>query len=310
MISVFLDPHPEEILYSAVARNTSSLNYLDLRSVGVTYFSDPHTIATVVLPCRLEYPEWEKVVRQTAEEIRESSNFPVKVTRKLLLAQLGQPVLFNRSNVAFDSLPLTSCALDEAVETSTAFIWRKLRWTVRSYLIEQAVPSYNDFLKRVHINSTTSNRPTIKQLAKIAYSSLRAGTVLGEQIPEKCLEHQEEVVAVPEIRAAITSRSLASAFFNKQMILPNEEACQGRLTYDPFSILLLTVAAVVNGAESVYSVAHWGYQNEDLLHWFGFPKGRFPAYDTLQRTYAILDINSFESILKTWLSETFPPVSE
>lgn len=55
MISVFLDPHPEEILYSAVARNTSSLNYLDLRSVGVTYFSDPHTIATVVLPCRLEY---------------------------------------------------------------------------------------------------------------------------------------------------------------------------------------------------------------------------------------------------------------
>lgn len=172
--------------------------------------------------------------------------------------------------------------------------------------IQEQRSLYNDFLKRVHINSTTSNRPTIKQLAKIAYSSLRAGTLLGEQIPEKCLEHQEEVVAGPEIRAAITSRSLASAFFNKQMILPNEEACQGRLTYDPFSILLLTVAAVVNGAESVYSVAHWGYQNEDLLHWFGFPKGRFPAYDTLQRTYAILDINSFESILKTWLSETFP----
>ncbi len=55
MIGVFLDPYPGEILYSAIARNSASLNYPNLRSVGITYFGDPYSIATVALPCRLEY---------------------------------------------------------------------------------------------------------------------------------------------------------------------------------------------------------------------------------------------------------------
>ncbi len=55
MIGVFLDPYPEEILYSTIARNAASLNYPNLRSVGITYFGDPHSIATVMFPCRLEY---------------------------------------------------------------------------------------------------------------------------------------------------------------------------------------------------------------------------------------------------------------
>ncbi len=55
MIGIFLDPYPEEILYSTLARNAAALNYPNLRSVGITYFGDPHTIATVALPCRLEY---------------------------------------------------------------------------------------------------------------------------------------------------------------------------------------------------------------------------------------------------------------
>jgi len=55
MITIFLDPYAEEILYSTIARNAVTLNYPNLRSVGVTYFGDPQTIATVALPCRLEY---------------------------------------------------------------------------------------------------------------------------------------------------------------------------------------------------------------------------------------------------------------
>jgi hypothetical protein len=55
MIGIFLDPYPEEILYSTLARNAAALNYPNLRSVGVTYLGDPHAIATVALPCRLEY---------------------------------------------------------------------------------------------------------------------------------------------------------------------------------------------------------------------------------------------------------------
>ena len=55
MIGIFLDPYPEEIIYSTIARNAVALNYPNLRSVGVTYFGDPHVIATVALPCRIEY---------------------------------------------------------------------------------------------------------------------------------------------------------------------------------------------------------------------------------------------------------------
>lgn len=55
MIGFFLDPHPEEILYSAIARNAAAMHYPNLRSVGETYFGEPQAIATVALPCRLEY---------------------------------------------------------------------------------------------------------------------------------------------------------------------------------------------------------------------------------------------------------------
>ncbi len=55
MIGIFLDPYPGEIIYSTIARNAAALNYPNLRSVGVTYFGDPQVIATVALPCRMEY---------------------------------------------------------------------------------------------------------------------------------------------------------------------------------------------------------------------------------------------------------------
>lgn len=55
MIGIFLDPYPDEIMYSTIARNAAAMNYPNLRSVGVTYFGDPQIIATVALPCRMEY---------------------------------------------------------------------------------------------------------------------------------------------------------------------------------------------------------------------------------------------------------------
>src|SRR6266568_589533 len=250
--------------------------------------------------------DWANVIRQTAEEIRSSSGFPVRVTRKLLIAKLGHPVLFNRSNVAFDSLPLTLRALDESIETSIAFIWRKLRWSVQSCLDEQVFPSYRAFQRRARIKYKSLPPLNIKQLTQIAYSSLRAGNLLDDQLPEIYLAHSGEEIVGKEGIEAIASGSLASICLGKQLILPDKVARQKRLIYDPLSILLLTVAAVVNGAESVYCVANWGYQNEDLLYWFGFPKGRFPAYDTLQRSYAILDVDSFERIVGAWLHKNFP----
>jgi hypothetical protein len=55
VIGVFLDPHPEEILYSTIARNAAAIHYPNLRLVGETYFGDSQAIATVMLPCKLEY---------------------------------------------------------------------------------------------------------------------------------------------------------------------------------------------------------------------------------------------------------------
>lgn len=55
MIGFFLDPYSEEIMYSVIARNAAALNFPNLRSVGITYFGEAYSIATVALPCRLEY---------------------------------------------------------------------------------------------------------------------------------------------------------------------------------------------------------------------------------------------------------------
>ncbi len=79
-----------------------------------------------------------------------------------------------------------------------------------------------------------------------------------------------------------------------------------RQEYDLVPILLLTTAAVVNGAQNNGAIARWGYQNPELLRWFGLPEDKFPAKSTLRKIYAKVDIDSFESILETWLHETFP----
>ena len=55
MSGVFLDPHPEEILFSTIAPNAAAIHYPNLRSVGVTYFGGQQAIAKVALPWRLQY---------------------------------------------------------------------------------------------------------------------------------------------------------------------------------------------------------------------------------------------------------------
>ena len=70
----------------------------------------------------------------------------------------------------------------------------------------------------------------------------------------------------------------------------------------------MTVAAIVNGAETFYAIENWGYQNQELLRWLGLPERQFPVYSALQKIYAKVDIDSFESVLGTWLREIFPSV--
>jgi Tn7-like transposition protein D len=120
-----------------------------------------------------------RFVKKTAEEIYVSSDFPVRVTRQLLAARIGSISFLKRAKIASGFLPLTTNAFTETVETSTAFIRRKLRWAVQYYLTEQmSLPSYRTFLKRARVTCDASTRPVIKRLIQIAYSNLRNGTLL------------------------------------------------------------------------------------------------------------------------------------
>jgi hypothetical protein len=247
-----------------------------------------------------------KAVRETAKEICARSGFPIRITRQLLIAQIGNSLL-KKSN-AFNILPLTSYALDEAIETFPAFIWRKLQWAVRICLDEQILPSYHAFLGRAHIGETTSTHPIIKQFSQNAYRDLCAGALLSDQMPEGYGEAEKRELSGKENGRPMTYGSLAAACIGKQLMLPNVTARPKRQKYDLVPILLLTTAAIVNGAQNHNAIAAWGYQNPELLRRFGLPEDNFPAHSTLRKIYARVHIECFESILETWLHETFPQI--
>jgi hypothetical protein len=251
--------------------------------------------------------DFAKLVRTTAEEIYTRSDFPIQVTRRLLVAPIGIPALLKKNHVFFNFLPLTEIALSEVIETYTAFLWRKLRWSVQSYLTEQTSPSYRAFLIRARIGESTSIRPINQQFIQIAYCSLSAGTLLSEHMPEVRAEAEKRILSRGGNDESITCGSLEAACIDKQLMLPDAIApLKLPRVYNLRSILLLTVAAIVYGADSYHTVAKWGYKNEELLRRFGVQEGKFPGISTLKKIYAKVDINSFESTLEAWLRETFP----
>jgi hypothetical protein len=250
--------------------------------------------------------DFAQLIRETGEEILKRTGFPIQMTRQMLIAKINDISPLRKSNVAYGTLPLTTNALDKMTETHTAFIWRKLKWTVQSFIDEQNFPSYGEFLRRAHISKHTPLRPAIKQLTQIAYNSLSAGTLLYDQEPNLCTKDLKEGVDNVENIDVMTNGSFAAACINIQMRQTYNAKYATRQIYDLVSILLLTVAAVVNGANTCNAVAHWGYQNEELLGRFGVPEGDFPTTSTLMKIYAKLDVNSFEKTLEAWLLKTFP----
>jgi len=247
-----------------------------------------------------------QLIRETGEEILKSTSFPIQVTRRMLLTKINDLSPLRKSSNVYGALLLTVNALDEMTETHTAFIWRKLKWTVQSFLDEQHLPSYREFLRRAHIAKHTALRPATKQLTQIAYNSLSAGTLLYEKMPDLGVKDVKEVSGDVENIDVMTNDSLATACINVQMRQGYNAKRATRQIYDPVAILLLTVAAVVNGANTCNAVAHWSYQNEELLRRFGIPEGESPTTGGLKRIYAKLDIDDFENVLEAWLLKTFP----
>jgi predicted transposase YbfD/YdcC len=74
------------------------------------------------------------------------------------------------------------------------------------------------------------------------------------------------------------------------------------------SLLLLTLVALLCGANSQSAIAQWGRERlgdqPDLLLALGFPVGQSPAVVTLHRLYRRLDVAAFERLVTTWLEET------
>jgi hypothetical protein len=73
-------------------------------------------------------------------------------------------------------------------------------------------------------------------------------------------------------------------------------------------LLLMSVAALLCGARSLYAIAQWGRERRDddpaLLLDLGLKPGRSPSVATLHRVFRRLDVTAFEQALGNWLAQT------
>lgn len=73
-------------------------------------------------------------------------------------------------------------------------------------------------------------------------------------------------------------------------------------------LLLLSVAAMLCGARSLYAIAQWGRERRAdtpaLLAALGFAPGRSPCVATLHRVFKRIDVAAFEAALGGWLAQT------
>jgi len=241
-----------------------------------------------------------KSIREKAAEIQLGPGFPIQITQQLLVNQIDEAVLLQGYNATAHLLPLTRDALKESIEGYEAFLWRKLRWAVETYLLEQTYPSYRAFLKHAHIALSTALNPAYKHFIQMAYSNLHANVLLSEYIPKKSFisENTDNV-------ALNRPDSFAHLCFMNESNIRDVRLLKGPRKLELTSMLLLVTAAVLDGAETYAAIANWGYQNEKSLLKFGFPKGYFPTISTIQRLCAEVNIVPFEDLLARWLHDNF-----
>jgi hypothetical protein len=98
-------------------------------------------------------------------------------------------------------------------------------------------------------------------------------------------------------------RSLSEA----SSALPDPRRKQWR-AHELVPSLLMSIAAMLCGARSLYAIAQWGRERRedqpDLLVSLGLLPGKSPSVATLHRVFSRLDVKRFERILRDWLLET------
>src|SRR5579864_39674 len=80
----------------------------------------------------------------------------------------------------------------------------------------------------------------------------------------------------------------------------------GRTLYPLMEILLLTLCAVLSGAEDWVSIVEWGEMKLDWLREFlPFACG-IPSHDVLGDVFAALDAKTFEQCFRNWIQSVCP----
>lgn len=89
--------------------------------------------------------------------------------------------------------------------------------------------------------------------------------------------------------------------------LPDPRRKQRR-AHELVPLLLMSVAAMLCGARSLYAIAQWGRERSEddpaLLERLGLSPGKSPSVATLHRVFKRLDVEAFERILGAWLRQT------
>ena len=91
-------------------------------------------------------------------------------------------------------------------------------------------------------------------------------------------------------------RSLLEAFTT----VPDPRRKQGT-RHSLAAILTLSTSAMLCGAHSLYAISQWGrLQEPNVVQTLGFSREKTPSVSTLHRLFVRLDVDSFESALRTW----------
>ncbi|MEM6347652.1 MAG: ISAs1 family transposase [Bacteroidota bacterium] len=83
----------------------------------------------------------------------------------------------------------------------------------------------------------------------------------------------------------------------------------GRTSYRLSNILVISLCAVLAGAEDYEDIAEYGRQKEDFLRTFLALENGIPSHDTFNRVFRFMDQVSFEQCLRRWSEQIVASLS-
>lgn len=97
--------------------------------------------------------EYTAAVRREAERIRNDKGVPVRITGLGICRRMGRGRF---TKYELQKLPQTTQALQKVVETTEAFMVRRIEYATKQYLQEQVLPKRWQLIKRIRIHAHTA----------------------------------------------------------------------------------------------------------------------------------------------------------